>query len=211
MEMEGMVACDCCDKWFHYGCVGVTDAVKRKKKWYCDDVACQDAVKEYQKKKEKKSRSQRVLYSNAEESDVSSVKSHADQQPTLSIEERRKALQEEQKKLEEDWEKEKQVREEQMKLRTMLKKKKLLEEREMKEKERRMEMEMEEELRELEFEAKNRELEEKLQAKRNHLKRMQQLEKNFDEQMSLVDQQLVKTKQPNTLLPLLPCRGSQGG
>lgn len=53
-QQEGMVACDCCDKWFHYTCVGVTDAVKKEKRWYCDDIACQLAAKEYQKQKGKK-------------------------------------------------------------------------------------------------------------------------------------------------------------
>ncbi|XP_055585502.1 uncharacterized protein LOC129738342 [Uranotaenia lowii] len=49
---EGMVGCNGCAGWFHYRCVGVTDEVKKQKKWFCPSEACQQLYAKYQKKQE---------------------------------------------------------------------------------------------------------------------------------------------------------------
>ncbi|XP_055584852.1 uncharacterized protein LOC129737719 [Uranotaenia lowii] len=49
---EGMVGCNGCAGWFHYRCVGVTDEVKKQKKWFCPSEACQQLFYKFQRKQE---------------------------------------------------------------------------------------------------------------------------------------------------------------
>lgn len=92
-ENEKMVGCDGCNCWFHYRCAGVTSAVEKEEKWYCGDEACQVVAKEYLKGK--KSRSKKP----SESSDASLNKFGS-----LTLEQRRKALQDKQKRLEQELE-----------------------------------------------------------------------------------------------------------
>ncbi|XP_055612702.1 uncharacterized protein LOC129759321 [Uranotaenia lowii] len=49
---EGMVGCNGYAGWFHYRCVGVTDEVKKQKKWFCPSEACQQLFHKFQRKQE---------------------------------------------------------------------------------------------------------------------------------------------------------------
>ncbi|XP_052567268.1 uncharacterized protein LOC120425751 [Culex pipiens pallens] len=51
VENEKMIGCDGCRRWFHYRCVGVTDAAKKTKNWYCVDEVCQKVKKSRKKEK----------------------------------------------------------------------------------------------------------------------------------------------------------------
>ena len=190
-QQEGMVACDCCNKWFHYACVGVTDAVKKEKRWYCNDVGCQAAAKEYQVEKAKKSRRKKdtIIPTNPEESDASSVRSSVSQL-VPSVKERIEAMEKEQQRLEQEWEAEKIIRQKEMEFRNALRRKKWLEEQEL----RKQELQWEAEMRDLELQEKSRELEQQLKVKQDHLRSVQEMENNYQERMSVIDQQLGKMK-----------------
>ncbi|XP_058828118.1 uncharacterized protein LOC131688011 [Topomyia yanbarensis] len=156
-ELGGMVACDHCNNWYDYACAGVTDTVKRKKKWFCDNAVCVAAAK-------KRTKKDANPQSTADESDAGSVKSST----VPSADEQIKAMEEEQRRLEADWDKQMLVKEKQLEF----------------------QMQLEEEWRCFELAELERENQLQLQVKHEHLKRVQKLEKDFREQMSTVDNQL---------------------
>ncbi|XP_058824875.1 uncharacterized protein LOC131685286 [Topomyia yanbarensis] len=174
-ELGGMVACDHCNNWYDYACAGVTDTVKRKKKWFCDNAVCVAAAK-------KRTKKDANPQSTADESDAGSVKSST----VPSADEQIKAMEEEQRRLEADWDKQMLVKEKQLEFQAAMKKKKFLQEQAL----RRKQMQLEEEWRCFELAELERENQLQLQVKHEHLKRVQKLEKDFREQMSTVDNQL---------------------
>ncbi|XP_055623158.1 uncharacterized protein LOC129766604 [Toxorhynchites rutilus septentrionalis] len=109
-ENEGMVGCDSCSRWFHYRCVGVTAVVKKEKKWFCSDAACQEMAIKYQTKKPPKKSSTR-----------STTKSDA--VPTQ--EEKLKAMEEEFKRKMQELEFERIIKEKEMEFKLALQERKL--------------------------------------------------------------------------------------
>lgn len=172
-EDEEMVCCESCNRWSHSRCVGLTAAAKKEKKWYCNEAACQVAAKEYQKKKKKSGRGRK----DTDESDRSSVKSDC---PLTSSELLLKEMEENQARLEREFEAECKLREKEMIFKIALEEKKLRFEKKMREKEEGYRKLM---------------LEEQLKEKKEHLERMKNLEESFRGQMSNLDDELSKLKE----------------
>lgn len=108
-ENEQMIGCDSCNRWFHHRCLGLTDAVKKEKRWFCQEVACQEAEKKLKRSKKKKP------------------------DPVLTQEQRLKAMEEEHKKKMQELAMEKFLKDKEVEFKLSLKEKQMQMEREIRE------------------------------------------------------------------------------
>ncbi|XP_062707101.1 uncharacterized protein LOC115264963 [Aedes albopictus] len=165
-ENEKMIGCDGCQLWFHLRCVGVSvEEAEKKKKWYCADDKCQQA-----KKKRKN-----PVKKNGDESDRSSVKSDA----TLTLEQKLKAMEESQVRMEQELDAE-----------IVLKRK----EKEIQRSIERKRRALEEQMREEEEEEEKRWQEEILQERKLQLDRMRARQQSFEASMKNLDEEMSKLK-----------------
>ncbi|XP_058817350.1 uncharacterized protein LOC131680654 [Topomyia yanbarensis] len=159
-ENEGMVGCEGCKSWHHFRCVGVTAAVRKEKKWFCSETACQEAAQEFQKNKEPKKTGRSKK--NADDSDRSSVKS--DRSNVLTVEQRMQAMEEKQKQMEQE----------------------LLAEWALKEKERAFKRSLEEKRNLLEKQLREKEEEDQKYLQKERLREKQEPMKGLDEELDEV-------------------------
>ncbi|XP_062700972.1 uncharacterized protein LOC115254910 [Aedes albopictus] len=180
---EGMVACDSCNRWFHYRCVGVTEGVKDAKNWFCPDISCQKLAK----KQEGKPAKNRKKATSGNESDKSSVTSESVVQ---TMDQKLKALEKERRAKEREMEEERVLKEKRMEMDRFLREKELA---------------IQDELREKEMQQEKELLEAALQKKRNFLARVKAMRESYQVQMENIQQELAEggnhLNKPSELCP----------
>ncbi|XP_062702678.1 uncharacterized protein LOC134285600 [Aedes albopictus] len=167
---EVMVCCDGCSKWFHTCCVDI-DEDNLPKKWYCQSKACQEKAQEYrQKQKDTKKQSRTRKHGN--ESDKSSVSSCL---AASSLEAKRRALEEKQKRQYEELEVEMQLRKKEREMQRAFEQRKM---------ELELQMRAEEEAEQRAWQA------EMLQKKKEQIQRLKaNRESSFEMQMAAMDEE----------------------
>ncbi|XP_062704050.1 uncharacterized protein LOC134286454 [Aedes albopictus] len=165
-ENERMIGCDGCQQWFHIRCVGITSEAELEKKWFCADDKCQQA-----KKKKKTSRAKK----NGDESDRSSVKSDA----ALTLEQKLKAMEEGQKRQEQEMDAEMILKRKENEIRQSLERRRMLLEKQMREEEEEREKQLQEEI---------------LRERRMQLERMRARQRSFEASMKSLDDEMAKLK-----------------
>ncbi|XP_058814526.1 uncharacterized protein LOC131678398 [Topomyia yanbarensis] len=168
---EEMIACETCNSWHHFRCVGVTAAIRKERKWFCLEAACQEASYEYQKAKEGKKTTR--AKKNAEESDKSSVKS--DRQNVQTLEQKLKAMEEKQKRIEQELETEWRLKEKELAFKRAMEQKKIM---------------MEKKLRAQEEEDQRFFQETRLKEKKEHIDRMKTMQQSYHDAMKSLDDEL---------------------
>ncbi|XP_065074488.1 uncharacterized protein LOC135698436 [Ochlerotatus camptorhynchus] len=175
-----MIACDGCNEWFHYRCVGVQESnIRDQEMWFCPTEKCQKVEEEQAKQLEypkKKGKSSKKTLVTDENSDKSSVKS--DRQSGSLLEKKLKELEREQRAKEKELEMERLLRQKRMEMDRVLKEKRLKMENEM----RQQEMEQEKEL-----------LEKALKDEQAHLKQMEQMREKYQAKIASVKGKLNAT------------------
>ncbi|XP_062559255.1 uncharacterized protein LOC134224033 [Armigeres subalbatus] len=161
---EPMVGCDACNRWFHYRCVGATEAVKREKRWFCPEPVCQEAAKKQKKSGGKKNPARTTEKSN---------------QVQITQEQKIKAMEEEYAKQMEEIENERLLREKEMELQRVLKEKR---------------MQIEKDLREKELVQEKLLLDRALKAKTDNFEKMKTMRLSYQQCMDGLDQEMLNMK-----------------
>lgn len=164
VENERMIGCDGCLQWFHTRCVGITSDVEKEKRWFCTDDKCQQAMKK------KKSRSKKN-----DDSDRSSVKSDA----ALSFEQKLRAMEQSQKRMEQELEAEMALKRKENEFKRAMERKRML---------------MEKQIREEEEEQDNLLQEEILRERSLQLERMKARQQSFEDNLKSLDNEIAKLK-----------------
>lgn len=165
-ENERMIGCDGCQLWFHLRCVGLsTEDAEKKKKWYCADEKCQQA------KKKKKNPTKK----SGEDSDRSSVKSDA----VLTLEQKLKAMEEGQKRMEQELEAEIILKRRESEIKRSLERKRMMLEKLVRDEEEEQEKQLQEEV---------------LRERRLQLERMRARQQTFEDNMLALDNEMAKLK-----------------
>ncbi|XP_053699022.1 uncharacterized protein LOC128745992 [Sabethes cyaneus] len=167
-ENEPMVGCDSCKGWFHYRCVGVTEAVKTEKHWFCADTVCQEMGKKLQEKGKKVKKNP-----NRATAKSSTVPTQHD---------KIKAMEEEFKRKMDELDLEKILKEKEMELKLALQEKRL---------------QMERDLREKELSQEKRLLERAMEEKAEHLEKMKVMQQSYQEVMAGMDDAIKPLKLPS--------------
>lgn len=165
-ENERMIGCDGCQQWFHIRCVGISSDAELDKKWFCADDKCQQA-----KKKKKTSRAKK----NGDESDRSSVKSDA----ALNLEQKLKAMEESQKRMEQELEAEMILKKKENEIKRSVERKRMMLEKQMREEEEEEERLLQEEI---------------LRERKLQLERMRARQQMFELSMKSLDNEMAKLK-----------------
>lgn len=131
-QNERMVGCDGCQQWFHTRCVGIPADAVMDKKWFCADEKCQQA------KRKRKNRTKK----SGDDSDRSSVKSDT----AFTLEQKLKAMEENQKRLEQELEAEIILKRKESEFKRAIERKRMLLEKQMREEEEEQDKILQEEI-----------------------------------------------------------------
>ncbi|XP_055603751.1 uncharacterized protein LOC129751982 [Uranotaenia lowii] len=173
---EGMVCCNGCEGWFHFRCVGVTESVKRQKKWFCPAELCQQMYSKHLKKQESAAASRRAAAAKkVDGSEKSSARS--EHQSSSSDEGKRKSQREEQKARSKRQEEDRILEMERQDYEIAFKARQYA---------------IEAELRERQTELERKMLEKVLLDKKSVVERLKQMRSSFQEQMNAVDEELAQ-------------------
>ncbi|XP_055604350.1 uncharacterized protein LOC129752600 [Uranotaenia lowii] len=173
---EGMVCCNGCDGWFHYRCVGVTESIKKQKKWFCPAELCQQMFSKYLKKQESAAAARKVAVAKkTEASERLSAKS--DRHSSSSDETKRKVDFNEQETRMNKLESDRLLEMERQDFEIKLKERQFAIERELRARERELEQKM---------------LERVLEEKKADVNRLKNMRSTYQEQMDELDKELAE-------------------
>ncbi|XP_062699137.1 uncharacterized protein LOC134284320 [Aedes albopictus] len=165
-ENERMIGCDGCQQWFHIRCVGISSDAELEKKWFCANDKCQQT-----KKKKKTNRAKK----NGDDSDRSSIKSDA----ALTLEQKLKAMEEGQKRMEQELEAEMTLKRKEQEIRQSMERKRMMLEKQMRDEEEEQEQLLQEEI---------------LRERKLQLERMRTRQQSFEASMKCLDNEMAKLK-----------------